>query len=128
MMKKRIVSSCLAVMSLSCAPAFAGDDPASNTVLIPVRVLAFGVAAVIGTPVAVVKDTIKNIPKHTEAIADKMGGKDNMAAMAVAAPFGIVSGTALGALQGLYDGPKNSLDNCVEHPFSAASMSLSDKD
>lgn len=128
MKKKGIISSSLLLLSLTCAPAFAGDDPATNTVLIPVRILAFGVGAVIGTPVAIVKHTISDIPKHAGAIADKVGGKDNMAAVVFATPAAIVSGTVTGTAQGLYDGPKNSVDNCVEHPFSTASMSITDKE
>ena len=125
-MKKQIVSSTLLLASLigAAAPAFAGDDPATNTVLIPVRLVAFGVGAVIGTPVAVVKHVVKDIGAHDEAMADKVGGKDNAAARILLAPFAVVSGTVMGAGQGLYDGPKNSVDNCVEHPFSPASISI----
>lgn len=127
-MKKLLASICLTAMSFASAPAFAADDPATNTVLIPVRLLSFGVGAVLGTPVSMVKHSVSNTTKNTEAIADKMGGKDNGLALFVSAPFGLVSGTAMGMAQGLVDGPKNSVDNCVEHPFSAAAMSLSDKE
>ncbi len=127
-MKKLISSACLAMMSLSAAPAFAGDDPATNTVLIPVRVLAFGVGAVVGTPVSMVKHSLKNIQAHDKAFAGKVGGEDNTAARIFMAPVSIVTGTVMGSGQGLVDGPKNSVDNCVEHPFSTASMSMSDKE
>lgn len=123
-MKKLLASLSLCALSLSCAPAFAGDDPASNTVLIPVRVLAFGVGTVIGTPISIIKHSISNTGKHTEAYADKIGGKDNAVSVFFAAPVGLVTGTAVGLGQGAFDGPKNSVDNCAEHPFSAASMSL----
>ena len=127
-MKKLLATLALATLSLSCAPAFAGDDPATNTVLIPVRLLSFGVGAVIGTPVAIVKHTATNINKQDKAMAGKFGGEDNAFARIMMAPIAVVSGAAMGAGQGLYDGPKNSVDNCVEHPFSTASMSLADKD
>ena len=125
-MKKLIAAMSLAAMS--CAPAFAGDDPATNTVLIPVRILAFGVGAVIGTPVSIVKHSLSNTNKFDGDMADKVGGKDNAAARIFMAPGAIVGGFAVGAAQGLIDGPKNSVDNCVEHPFSTSSMSLSDSD
>lgn len=125
-MKKLIAS--LSLVAMSCAPAFAGDDPASNTVLIPVRLLAFGVGTVIGTPVSIVKHTLTNTNKFNKGMASKAGGEDNAAARIFMAPGALVGGFAVGAAQGLVDGPKNSVDNCVEHPFSTGSMSLSDKD
>src|SRR5579883_3077716 len=128
MMKKLIASACLSAMALAAAPAIAADDPATNTVLIPVRLLSFGVGTVVGTPVSMIKHSVTNTGKNTEALADKMGGKDNGLALFVSAPFGLVSGTAMGVAQGLVDGPKNSVDNCVEHPFSAAAMSFEDSE
>lgn len=127
-MKKLLASMCLASMSLTCAPAFAGDDPATNTVLIPVRILAFGVGAVVGTPVSIVKHSLKNVQAHDKAMAGKVGGEDNTAARLFMAPGALVSGVVMGTGQGLVDGPKNSVDNCVEHPFSTSSMSISDKE
>ena len=126
-MKKLLASVCLTAILLSAAPAFAADDPATNTVLIPVRLLSFGVGTVIGTPISMVKHSVTNTGKFTSDLADKMGGKDNGLALFVSAPFGLVGGTAVGCGQGLVDGPKNSVDNCVEHPFSAAAMSLGDE-
>lgn len=126
-MKKLIASVCLTAMSLAAAPAFAADDPATNTVLIPVRLLSFGVGTVIGTPISMIKHSVTNTGKFTEKMADKMGGKDNGLALFVSAPFALVGGTAVGVAQGAVDGPKNSVDNCVEHPFSAAAMSLGDE-
>ncbi len=125
-MKKLVLSILLSV--LSCAPAFAGDDPATQTVLIPFRVAAFGVGTVVGTPVSIIKRSVKNVGKHTDGIASKMGGDDNTAAKVFAFPFALVTGTVAGTAEGVYYGAKNSVDNCAEHPFSAASMSLSDSD
>lgn len=127
-MKKLLATLSLVTLSLASAPAFAADDPATNTVLIPVRLLSFGVGTVIGTPVAIVKRAATNINKHDKAMAGKFGGEDNTVSRIFMAPIAVVTGAAMGAGQGLYDGPKNSVDNCVEHPFSTASMSLSDKD
>lgn len=127
-MKKLLFSlTAFSLISVS-APAFAGDDAASNTVFLPFRVLSFGVGAVVGVPVSIVKHTVSNVPKHTEAIADKMGGKDNGVAVFFAAPPAIVSGFVFGAGQGVYSGTLNSVNNCAEKPFSPASMSLADSE
>ena len=128
-MKKLLTTLTLTSMALSCAPAFsADDDAAKNTVLIPVRLVSFGVGTVIGTPISIVKRSATNINKHNKAMAGKFGGEDNTFSRIMMAPVAVVTGAAMGAGQGLYDGPKNSVDNCVEHPFSTASMSLSDKE
>ena len=123
-MRKSLAALSLLTMSMTCAPVFAADDAATNTVLLPVRVLAFGVGTVIGVPVSIVKHSISSVGKHDEAMADKMGAKDNAAAKVFVFPVALVTGTAWGFGQGVYDGSKNSVDNCAEHPFSAGSMSL----
>lgn len=123
---KKFVAASLSVFALSTAsvvPAFAGDDsPVMKAFMLPVKVVAFGTTAVVGTPVAVVRMTAKNSCESTKSIAGDKGNPlmTGMAALA-GVPFGIFTGT----LEGGYYGMKNAAMN-TDKPFSKDAFSMGD--
>ena len=125
---KKIVAATLSVFALSAAtaaPALAGDDsPVMKVFMFPVKVVAFGTTAVVGTPVAVVRMSAKNSCESTKSIAGDKGNPlvTGMAALA-GVPFGIFTGT----LEGSYYGMKNAAMN-TDKPFSKDAFSLGDLD
>ncbi|HNB24505.1 MAG TPA: hypothetical protein PKZ32_18945 [Candidatus Melainabacteria bacterium] len=125
---KKLVAATLSVLALSAAtvaPAFAGDDnPVVKALMLPVKVVAFGTTAVVGTPVAVVRMSAKNSCESTKSIAGDKGNPlvTGMAALA-GVPFGIFTGT----LEGSYYGMKNAAMN-TDKPFSKDAFSLGDLD
>ena len=111
----------------SILPTYASesvDDMAKNTALFPVKVLAVGSAAVVGTPIAVTRQVAVRIREFTGTFADNIGGKEDFPPNLFASVFSIPFGTLVGAAEGLYYGPKNAVTHGVEKPFSQDSFSL----
>ena len=112
-----VLAVCISLTSF--LPAMA-DDSLKGAAMIPVRLLAFGVGAVVGTPIAVLRKTCEN----TTTMSGEIGGKDNPALRGASAlailPFAVFKG----GLEGLYYGTANSWANSSEHPFSKDSFSL----
>jgi len=110
----------LAVSATTIAPVWAVEAPdvAKALVMTPVRLVAFGVGAVVGTPIAILRKSYSN------TMATAQGKSDNKfmqaGAYLVCLPVGIFTGT----LEGAYLGTKNSWMNSSEHPFGKDSFSL----
>lgn len=124
---KALFAAGLLLSVVSTLPVRASDsvpDMAKNTALFPVKVLAVGTAAAVGTPIAVVRQVAVRIRDFTGTFADKIGGKDSFPPNLFASVLSIPFGTLVGSAEGLYYGPKNAVQHGVEKPFSQDSFSL----
>ena len=101
-------------------PAHA-DDSAKGVAMIPVRLVAFAVGAVVGTPIAVVRKVCENT---TTMSGDLSGKSDNPAVRGASALVTLPFALFKGGLEGAYYGTANSWTNSSEKPFSADSFSL----
>lgn len=122
----------VSVVSLS-SPAWAdtaggggnsGVNTAVDGALMVTRVGGAGCGMLVGTPVAVVRETYKLYTTWTPAWADHVGGKDCAPACALASivsvPASMIWGTCLGAFHGC----KNGLVKGFNAPFNPESFSL----
>lgn len=110
----------------SLLPACA-DEPSAmlkNTAMLPVRTLGLGAGLVLGTPVAVVRQTAERSIGFTGTFADKIGGKDSLPPVLFASVLGVPFGVLCGSSEGLYFGGKNAIVHGTQHPFSKESFSL----
>jgi hypothetical protein len=97
---------------------------AKNTAMFPVKALAVGAGLVVGTPVAVVRQTAERSMGITGDFADKIGGKDSLPPVLFASVLGVPFGLLVGSAEGVYFGGKNAIQHGVEKPFSKESFSL----
>jgi hypothetical protein len=116
--KSLLFSLALAVTSSCPVWAVEAPDVAKALVKTPVRLVAFGAGAVVGTPIAVLRKSYQNT---MSTAGEKSDSKLKQAgAYALCLPVGIFTGTA----EGVYLGTKNSWMNSSEHPFGKDSFSL----
>lgn len=123
-MRKQLAAilSAMAFTTVLATPARAdGDGGLHGVMMLPVRVVAFGVGAVVGTPIAIVRKTAEN----THEMATEASGKSDNPLMVGACglatlPFAVFKG----GLEGTYYGTANSWKNSSEKPFSLDSFSL----
>jgi hypothetical protein len=107
-------------------PAFLparGESAQSVVVHLPQRVLAFTIGAAVGTPVALVRCTRRELIKQTKE-AFNLGGVPKPFGYITAGAFGIPSGVLYGAGYGTADGVADSLLNAKDAPYSKDSFSL----
>lgn len=114
----------MSVLSALPARADSVNDMAKNTAMFPVKVVAVGSAAAVGTPIAVTRQVCVRIREFTGEFADKIGGKEDFPPNLFASVLSIPFGTLVGTAEGLYMGPKNAVKHGVEKPFSQDSFSL----
>lgn len=121
-------------MVANLSPALAKDedgalDKSVQGGLMVTRVGGVGAGLVVGTPVAVVRETITSYIGLTGAAADKVGGavggKDNGPACAVVSLVTAPAALVVGGAKGLYYGGKNGMLHGFNEPFSPASFSIS---
>lgn len=113
--------SALAVTTTLATPAFAEDGGVNGVMMIPVRLLAFGVGAVVGTPIAIVRKTTQNTCEMSESLSGKSENPLVRGAAGLAIlPFAVFKG----GLEGAYYGTANSWKNSSENPFGKDSFSL----
>lgn len=127
---KALLAAGILASVLLQAPARADsvNDMAKNTAMFPLKILAVGSAAAVGTPIAVTRQVAVRIREFTGTFADKIGGKEDFPPNLFASVLSIPFGTLVGAAEGLYYGPRNAVVHGVEKPFSQASFSLGDMD
>jgi hypothetical protein len=125
----KLVAALALLLSAGFAPAIAADDPLQQAVessLMVTRVGGIGTAMVVGTPVAIIRQTRKSYVNWTEKTADKIGGHDCgpccLLASVVTVPIALVVGPATGT----YYGTKNAFSKGFSNPFSPASFSLAE--
>lgn len=123
----------LLLMVANLSPALAKDDEGAldksvQSGLMVTRVGGVGAGVVLGTPVAVVRETISSYIGLTEAAADKagggIGGKDSGIACAVVSLVTAPAAVVLGGAKGLFYGSKNGMVHGFNEPFSPASFSI----
>jgi hypothetical protein len=125
----KLVAALALVLSAGFAPAFAADDPLQQAVdssLIVTRVGGVGTAMVVGTPVAILRQTHKSYVHMTTAAADKIGGHDCGPCCLLASVVTIPASLVVGPATGTYYGAKNAFSKGFSNPFSPASFSLAD--
>jgi hypothetical protein len=109
------------------APSFAADDTFQSICFFPVRVIGSGVGSVIGVPEGMVKDGVRGAMMSTKWMANKLGDEDGtyqtIAGAVLAAPFGIVGGSAYGSFDGVWHGCKTG----YEKPFSKDSFTFKEE-
>lgn len=137
-MKKVFSFLAAAIMvGVATAPVQAADSKSSggsgevttmakSALWFPVQVAGVTAAWVVGTPIAMTRQTAVNIRKLTGEAADNIGGKDHFPPNLFASVYSIPVGTVIGVAEGTYLGAKNAIGHGVEHPFSLDSFSLGD--
>jgi len=121
----------VAMLSSFSMPALAEDEPLDMVTqgsLMVTRVGGVGAGLVVGTPVAVVRETFKSYVGFTQAAADKvggkMGGKDNGPVCAVVSLVTLPASMVVGGAKGVYYGAKNGVCTGFNQPFHPDSYSL----
>lgn len=128
--KANLAAAVAFVMSLGfVAPAMADDEPMDKVVggsLFPIRVVAAGVGAVVGTPIAAVRQTVKTYKEWTPSVADRVGGKDCGPCVALVSVATLPASMVYGGVTGLYYGTKNGVSKGFNNPFTHDSFSMGD--
>lgn len=136
-MKTRKLGAALALMAVigMSGPAMAADEPLEQVTqgsLMVTRAGGMGAAMVLGTPVAVVRDTVSSYIKFTETAADKVGepigGKDNGPVCATVSLVTLPAALVYGLFAGTYHGTKNAVVTGFQQPFHPDSFSLGEMD
>jgi hypothetical protein len=83
----------------------------------PVKLVAMGAGAVVGTPIAVTRYVAKESVASTKKIA---GDKSNPVFAVACGVVGVPIGVFVGGVEGLYHGPANA----YSHPFNKDAFSL----
>ncbi len=114
-----VTLSAFALFIAGVKPAFAGDNPMMQVFMFPVKVVAFGTSAVVGTPIAIVRTSAKNTCKSNK----DMGGEGSVVKTGllsvVSLPLGIVTGTLEGGYYGLSNASMHT-----DKPFCKDAFSL----
>lgn len=126
-----LLSALCAASMVAPAMAASGDSDAMDKVMqvseFPVRVAGVGTGIVLGTPVAILRQSVHSYMQMTNPVADKIGGHDCGlscgAASLVTIPASLVKGTVLGS----YYGVKNGMVDGFSTPFNTSSFSLGSK-
>lgn len=134
MKKFKLGAAALAVVAMIgsfSTPAKAEQDGLEMVTqgsLMVTRVGGIGAGLVVGTPVAVVRQTFKTYVDYTQAAADKVGekvgGKDNGPVCAVVSLVTLPASLVVGGAKGVYYGAKNGFVNGFDKPFHPDSYSL----
>lgn len=128
MNKKYASIMCGLILSAgTIAPAFAADggetavpDLLRGVSMTPVKLAAWGVSTVVGTPIAVLRYTAHD----TKKCVNDFGWKsDNKMLKAVSPIVGIPAGVFTGGVEGTWKGWTNAWDNNKE-PFGKEALSL----
>jgi hypothetical protein len=111
--------SALTIVASGAAPALAADKDVSpvGVAMWPVKLVAMGAGAVVGTPIAVTRYVAKESVASTKKIA---GDKSNPVFAVACGVVGVPIGVFVGGVEGLYHGPANA----YSHPFNKDAFSL----
>lgn len=119
-----IVFGCAAAPALAADSEKGGLEKAVDGGLVVTRVGGLGASLVVGTPVAIVRDTLHHYTTWTPDLADKMGSKDCGPSMAVASLATVPASLVWGTVTGTFHGSKNAFVHGFNEPFSPKSFSL----
>ena len=114
------------------APMFAAESKGSGdhmeTVvdgsLIVTRAGGVGSALVVGTPVAIVRDSYKDYTTWTSSLADQVGGHDFAPSCALVSLVTLPAALVWGAVTGTYHGVRNGLTEGFTEPFNPKSFNI----
>lgn len=126
-MNKKLMSLTMAAMAcvVAAAPAFADNmDKVVQGALLPTRVGGMAAGTVIGTPIAIVRSSLKSYTGMTEKAADKVGGHDCGPSCALVSVVTLPAGLVVGGVKGTYYGVKNGMVEGFKTPFHSDSMSM----
>jgi len=128
-MKNKIMILALAALAtgISIAPAFAASDnldTANQVAMVPVRLSGVAAGVVLGTPVAVVRESVKSYLDLTGAGAEQIHGKDCGPACLLVSVVTLPAGIVVGTVKGGYYGLKNGFMKGFSTPFNSESFSL----
>jgi hypothetical protein len=113
------------------APAFANDDALDKVTqgaLLPTRLGGVVVGTVVGTPIAVARESFKSYVSLTEKGSEQIHGKDCGPANLLVSVFTLPAGLVVGTVKGGYYGMKNGFMKGFETPFHPDSFSLGELD
>lgn len=132
-MKKQVLSlAMIAVAGFGAiAPAMANDDALDKVTqgaLLPTRVGGVVAGTVIGTPIAVVRESYKSYIDLTVKGSEQIHGKDCGPANLLVSVFTLPAGLVVGTVKGGYYGLKNGFMKGFETPFHPDSFSLGELD
>jgi hypothetical protein len=113
--------------ALPPAQASESDDLVTKAVKVPVTVSALFAGMAVGTPIAIVHDTIAGYSAAREQVAGSFGGDSPDACQYLVADMvALPASLAVGLVDGTYHGISNAINNCSDKPFSAESFCLKD--
>jgi hypothetical protein len=120
--------SVAAVLGMA-APSIADDSSsgvnmAVQGALIVPRLGGVVCGTVIGTPVAILRETYKSYTTWTPAMADKIGGKDCAPACLAVSLASLPASMVWGTASGTFYGCKNGIVKGFTEPFNIDSFSL----
>lgn len=112
-------------------PAMAEEEPLDMVTqgsLMVTRMGGIGAGLVVGTPIAVVRETYKSYVDFTQTAADKvggkMGGKDSGPVCAAVSLVTLPASIIVGGAKGIFYGTKNGVWTGFQQPFHPDSFSL----
>jgi ABC-type nitrate/sulfonate/bicarbonate transport system permease component len=113
----------LVVVAL-CLASPANADPVQSAIAqVPARAVGTVLGAAIGTPIALVRCTKRELVKQTKECFT-LGGVPKPLGYVTAAAFGIPSGIICGAWYGAADGIADGVANSKDSPFNKGVFSL----
>ncbi len=120
-----LISIAVALGASLPAKASDSDDIVVKAVKVPLVVSSLVAGMAVGTPIAVLHDTMKNYSSARDDMANEFsGGEPDACQYFVADLLAVPAGIAGGLVNGVYHGVTNAVANCNEKPFSAESFCL----
>ncbi len=92
--------------------------------LIVTRVGGMGASLVLGTPVAVVRDSVHDYKAWTPSLAEHVGGKDFGPSMALVSLVTLPTSLVWGTVTGVFHGTRNSFVKGFNEPFNPESFNI----
>lgn len=128
-MNKKVMSLAMSLVACAAAaaPAFASDDAMDKVTqgaLLPTRVGGVAAGIVLGTPVAIVRESYQSYKDLTNAGAEQIHGKECGPACLLVSVFTLPAGLVVGTVKGTYYGLKNGIMDGFQTPFHPHSFSI----
>jgi hypothetical protein len=101
-----------------------GLETAVDGSLMVTRAGGVGAALVVGTPVAIVRDSYKYYTDWTPSLADHVGGKDFGPSMALVSLVTLPAAMTWGTVTGTFHGVRNGFTEGFQEPFNAKSFNI----
>jgi hypothetical protein len=123
---KYAIALSLVMAAGSLLPALAddGSDPVKDAGVFVARISGAGAGVVVGTPIAVVRETAKTYTTMTSSVAEDLGDKNSVTACLLASVVTGPSALVIGGAKGLIAGGRNGVVHGFNEPFTCDSFSL----